>query len=404
MPLPRPSSLEPVRLVGVLAFTQIVGWGTTFDLPGVLGRVMARDLGLANEWVFGCLTLMMLTGAATAPAIGTLLDRIGAARVLTAGSLLIAAGLATLAVANGIVLLYLAWLLVGVGGSAGLSLAAYAAIVERRGAGSKRTIGTLLLFTGLSSAICWPILSALEASLGWRGACLCGAAVHLLVCAPLHFLVLPPARNRTGPTIGTGAAGPPALTTRERRAAFALIAVATTLTTFVGFGIAPVMIELLERSGTAATMALWFASLRNVCGTAARLADTALGGRSSAVTTGIASCAMVLTGVAALALGGSPVLVVAFVVLYGFGAGVATLARALLPLGFFAAADYARLSSRLALPQNLANAAAPLVFTALLDRIGPGAVLALVALATVVALACLVGLRHLERPRAPAVA
>jgi len=35
-----------------LGFTQIVGWGTTFLMPSVLGRHMEDDLGIAREIVF----------------------------------------------------------------------------------------------------------------------------------------------------------------------------------------------------------------------------------------------------------------------------------------------------------------------------------------------------------------
>ena len=38
-----------------LGFTQIVGWGTTFLMPSVLGRRMEDSLGIPSEVVFsGC--------------------------------------------------------------------------------------------------------------------------------------------------------------------------------------------------------------------------------------------------------------------------------------------------------------------------------------------------------------
>ncbi|MFH7416859.1 hypothetical protein VSS92_29740, partial [Pseudomonas syringae pv. tagetis] len=73
-----------------------------------------------------------------------------------------------LGAANGIVLYAGAWVIIGIGGAFGLSAPAYTAVVEREGANGKRVIAILMLFTGLSSAIFWPILSLLNEAVGWR--------------------------------------------------------------------------------------------------------------------------------------------------------------------------------------------------------------------------------------------
>ena len=46
-----------------LGFTQIVGWGTTFLMPSVLGRHMEDSLGLPSEIVFSGITVMFAVGA-----------------------------------------------------------------------------------------------------------------------------------------------------------------------------------------------------------------------------------------------------------------------------------------------------------------------------------------------------
>ncbi len=46
------SRFRSAQTVTVLAVTQLIGWGTTFDMLGVMGRVVAPDLGLPNEVVF----------------------------------------------------------------------------------------------------------------------------------------------------------------------------------------------------------------------------------------------------------------------------------------------------------------------------------------------------------------
>jgi hypothetical protein len=89
---------------------------------------------------------------------------------------------------------------------------------------------------------------------------------------------------------------------------------------------------------------------------------------------------------------------------YGFGAGVMTVARALLPLALFSPREFGLQSARLSLPQNLANAIAPVIFTAILDRAGTGpalfacAVLAALSLGFVLMLMALVRGAHASQP------
>ena len=72
-------TLSPAaRATAGLGFTQIVGWGTTFLMPAVLGRHIQESLGLASEVVFAGITVMFGVGALLAPQVGRLIDRTGA--------------------------------------------------------------------------------------------------------------------------------------------------------------------------------------------------------------------------------------------------------------------------------------------------------------------------------------
>jgi len=51
------------RAILGLGFTQIVGWGTTYLMPSVLGRDLQRDLGLSPELVFAGITVMFAISA-----------------------------------------------------------------------------------------------------------------------------------------------------------------------------------------------------------------------------------------------------------------------------------------------------------------------------------------------------
>ncbi len=73
------------RVTFGLGFTQIVGWGTTYLMPSVLGRELQQALGISPELVFGGITVMFGIGAFLSPKIGRMVDRAGARRLMTEG-------------------------------------------------------------------------------------------------------------------------------------------------------------------------------------------------------------------------------------------------------------------------------------------------------------------------------
>jgi len=394
--MPKSFSFRSAQTVCVLAITQLIGWGTTFDMLGVMGRVIAPDLGLPNEVVFSGLTIMMVVSAVAGPMAGRWLRRYGAARVLSAASLTFALGLLLLAAANGIVLYAAAWIVIGAGGAFGLSAPAYSAVVEREGLNGKRVIAILMLFTGLSSTIFWPILSLLNEAVGWRLTFLICAGLQFFVCLPLHLFALPkPIASHTEG--GTAEIAPVPLSKAAQRKAFLLIAAATTISTFVTFGVAPSLLEIFRQSGASPAFALQLGSARGVIGISARFLDMLLGRRGNPILSAAMGISLIVISFAMmLAFSPSTPLLVSFILLYSFGSGVMAVARALLPLALFSPREFGLQSARLSLPQNLANAIAPVIFTAILDRAGTGpalvtcAVLAALSLIFVVMLMALV--------------
>jgi len=402
--MPKSSRFRSAQTVTVLAITQVIGWGTTFDMLGVMGRIVAPALGLPNEVVFAGLTIMMMISAFVGPATGRWLARYGAARVLSASSLIFALGLLLLSAANGIMLYAAAWVVIGIGGACGLSAPAYTAVVEREGANGKRVIAILMLFTGLSSTVFWPILSLLNETVGWRITFLICAGLQFFVCLPLHLFALP---KPIVTHIESGAAdiGPVALSKAGRRKAFLLIAAATTISTFITFGISPSLLEIFRQSGASPAFALQLGAARGVLGISARFLDMLLGRRGNPMLSAVMGIGLMMVSFPIMLVAGSSTpLLVTFVLLYGFGAGVMTVARALLPLALFSPAEYGLQSARLSLPQNLANAIAPVIFTAILDRAGAGpaliacAVLAALSLTFVLILMAMVRGAHASQP------
>jgi hypothetical protein len=109
---------------------------------------------------------------------------------------------------------------------------------------------------------------------------------------------------------------------------------------------------------------------------------------------------MIPLGRRAIWVGGeSGVGVGGYLVLFGIGSGAFAVARATLPLTFYAKADYAAAMSVIALPMNLINALAPPALAALLTGIGAKGVLAVLGSISLLALGALLLLAQ-RRPQA----
>ena len=394
---PMSFSLRSAQTVGVLAVTQLIGWGTTFESVGVLGRRLAPDLGLANEIVFAGLSVMMLVSALLSPLVGRLLDRHGAARVMAAGSLFFAGGLVLLASATGIVTYAASWIILGFGGAFVLSAPAYTAVVEREGIDGKRTIAILMLFTGLSATIFWPLLSLSSDMIGWRTTLFLAAALHAFICMPLYLFCLPKPIEYA-PSDTTADLAPVPLTARDKKLAFLLVAMTAAIASFVTFGLSPSLLEVLHQSGATPEFALQLAAARGVLGISARGVDMLLGKRGNPFITTVTGLSLMLIAFTCLlVLPASSYTLWIFIAFYGFGSGILVVARALLPLALFSPREYGRQATRLAMPQNIANAAAPIIFTALIDRTGTATALIAAVLLASIALVSIIMLISLVR-------
>lgn len=392
--MPRSEPNLPLIVV-VMAIGQLIGWGTT-SLPAVIGEQLARDIGLSLPAVFAGTTVMLVVTAVATPLMANAFVTYGARRMMAAGSLVFAPGFWLLALANGPLLYYAGWVVLGVGSAAMLATATYILLNEVAGAQAKRPIGALMLMTGVSSSIFWPITAALTDQIGWRTTVVIYSVAMVFICFPLHAFALPASRKQVQHAEGAGSAKP-ARSIGGRRT-FVLLIAAVTLHTFVGWGFASTVIQLLKSLGVADDWALRVGSLLGVVQVSARALDFFGGARWNGLVTAIVAGIVTPIGFLALLVGG-PVgwAIGAFMLLYGAGSGAMAVARATMPLVFYDAAEFARISSYIALPTNLAAAAAPPVLVAVLINFGGNAVLMLALASSLAGLAILLVLAHLHR-------
>lgn len=276
-----------------------------------------------------------------------------------------------------------------------LTTAMQIGVAEWAGPRARQAIGALLIFGGLATTLAWPLLGALQSAFGWLTATLVGAALLLVVAAPIYWLLL--AKRPAGAASRPLPAGPiPPLD----RVAFALLAFASAANGIVTWGFSLTIITLFEGRGLEHGTAVLVASFLGVAALTARVLDFAGGRRWGSLVTGLIAGLALPLSFAVLIFGGGIPAAIAFVAIYGLASGAMAVARATMPLELFPAAAYARASSMLALPLNLSFACAPPLFAAILA--GPGSDVALwvatgLSLCALMSLTLLV-LRHRRRP------
>ncbi|MFN5410813.1 MFS transporter [Bradyrhizobium sp.] len=389
-----------LRVLIVLAITQLIAWGT-LSLPAVIGRAMAADLGMDLTAIFASTTVLYMSMGLCSPLLARPFIKHGGRRVMIAGTLLAAPGYALLAAAQGPLSYYAAWLLLGIAGSATLSTASYIVLNEVAGLRARSAIGALMLVTGLSSSIFWPITSALSAHVGWRTTCLLYSGLLLAVSLPLFVFLLPRrVHDHLAPATGATESGPVAV---PARSTFYLLVGASGLNAFVAFGMGAVLIELLKAEGLSAAEAIGFGSLLGVIQISARVIDFLGGGRWDGITTAIVAGLALPAAMLLLMLShGSHAAIAMFMLIYGLGSGALAVARATMPLVFYDKAAFAKASAQIGLPMNLLSAVAAPILVELLTRYGSNAPLALSLVCSCAAVAMLLLLRQRRPSRATA--
>lgn len=397
-------SAPPVgAAIAALGLAQIAGWGTTHYLPAILADSIAEGIGASPTLVLGAFSWSLLVAGVSARLSGRLMDRHGARAVMTIASLLVALGLLAMSFARGWPLLFAGWTLVGLAMRSILYDGAFAAMTALAGPGARRAISLLTLFGGLASTVFWPLGGWLDSVFGWRATLQVYALLNIVPCALLHALFAGGRSKDVGARHDTDAASATTgIEARHAPGALRLAALAFTLYAFVQSAMAAHLVRLLAEFGLGAAVAVSTASLMGVAQVIARIAEMALQRRLSAVAVAVPSVALLPAAFAvALVLPASAPSAALFVVLYGCANGLMTIVRGALPLAIFGSAGYAERLGRIAAPAFVAAAAAPVLFSALIEAAGTTAGLALLGLLALGALGAILMLTSLTRDVVP---
>ncbi len=376
-------------LVLRLGTAQTLAWASSYYLPAILARPMAEGAGVSVGTVWTAFSAALLLSAAIGPFAGRAIDRFGGRPVLVASNLVFAAGLGLLSWADGPALLFAGWLLIGVAMGGGLYEAAFSALVRLQGEAARDAITGITLLAGLASTLGWPLSGWMEAQWGWRGACLGWAALHLLLGLPLNArlpraVALPPPRPHGD---GQEAGAPP----RAPRHVAWVLAYVFAATWFVSTALASHLPAMLMASGLSLAGALAVGALVGPAQVAGRLLEFGGLRRFHPLVSARVAAAMHPAGVLVWMAAGA-VAAPVFAVLHGLGNGILTIAKGTLPLVYFGPVGYGRRQGWIVAPSRVAQAFAPLLFGALVERWGAQALWVSGALVAS-ALLCLLWLR-----------
>lgn len=378
--------------ITVLGSTQTLAWGSTYYLPAILADDIARDTGTSTTWLFASFSVSLIISALLGPRAGRLIDRGSGNAVLAVSNVLFAGGLMLLYFAQSLLMLQVAWIVLGVGMGIGLYDAAFAVLGRIYGTNARGAITGITLLAGFASTICWPLTAWGASTIGWRDTCLAWAALHFFIALPLNYWCLPR----------------PIMAVADKRAAdepvpldrpMILLGFAFAAAWIVTAGMAAHFPRIMEAAGASQTQAIAAGMLIGPAQVGARLLEAGPLARLHPLVTARLATLTHPVGVAVLLLLGGGVASSAFAVLHGSGNGILTIARGTVPLAIFGPENYGYRLGLIGLPSRFLSALAPFAFAVLLDHIGAAVLLVTAGLS----LAACAALCVLRAPRPAAV-
>ena len=404
------------HMVWALAVTETIAYAALFYCFAVMVVPMREELGASAGQLSGALSLAIAVNGASALLVGRLLDRHGARWVMSGGSVLGALSVVGWSQAQDLPQLYLAFVGIGLAGAAVLYEPAFVVINTWFVRDRHKALLTLTVVAGFSSTIFLPVSQALVDAHGWRTALLVMAAL-LGACAVPQALLL----RRSPADLGLGVDGDPearpvldgggapapvgpevladyaGLGGAWRRKAVRRLTLSTLLETLSMTVVAVYLVAYLRDTGASPGTAAAYAGAIGILSVAGRITLTALATRVGLAHLAAAMVSGQAVGVAALLVLPRPAGLVVFVVLFGAGYGVMTIARAALLGTYVPQAVFGAVSGGQAMAAGVGRVVAPVTAGALIGLAGYDVVMVVVAVSSLAAGALLVGAERAHR-------
>jgi hypothetical protein len=348
-------------IIFALGTTQTLAWASSYYLPAILADPIARELGVSTNWIFGAFSGALVIAALLGPRIGRRIDQFGGRQVLAMSNVTLAAGLALLGASYSVAVMAVAWLLLGIGMGLGLYDAAFAALGRIYGNAARTSITGITLMAGFASTVGWPLTAWGLGTIGWRETCFAWALAHAVIGLPLNLIFLP---RLQGPKPGAATAAVKPHIPIDRT--MLLLAFAFAAAWSVTGAMAAHLPRILEAMGATGVQAVTAGAFIGPAQVFARIVEAGLLSRYHPLLSARLACATHPLGALVIAAIGGPASI-AFAIFHGAGNGILTIARGTLPLAIFGPTNYGYRLGLLGAPSRMAQAAAPLAFSFLID-------------------------------------
>lgn len=351
-------------LIWALALAQLVSWGAIYYGFSLFVVPMEAELHWDRTSINGALSLGLLVSGLAAYPVGTWIDRRGGRLVMSLGSAVGAALLAAWCFVEDLAVFYAIWIGLGLAMATTLYDPVFVVLTRRFPRDYRTRITALTLIGGFASTVFIPLTQVFVDWLGWRHALIALALCNLAICLPVHALLLrdrqSPDKEEAPPQPGDRRLEDAALRRALRHPVFWSLALCLTAyyATFsaMTFHLIPL---LTERGASSAVIVSAYATIgpAQVAGRIVLLAFP--GGFSTAVAGRIALLALPSSMLLLIFFPSSTVALFAFAALYGAGNGVLTIVRGTAVPDLMWREGYGAINGALALPANIAKAAAP---------------------------------------------
>ncbi|AZG47751.1 MFS transporter [Gordonia insulae] len=382
------------RLIAVFALTSTMAYVAMIQIIPVILIPMAGDLGTSRTAIAGASTVSTLIGALAAFPIGRVLDRFGGRALMTAGAVIGAIAVVLWSQVTSVLMLYAAFVLVGLSLAMCTYEAAFAVLVFATDPRHRdRSILAVAMIAGLATYLVYPILGWMTGELGWRLSLVILAVVFAVTAVPGCVWVIPSrATHRT--QIQNRVGVPLATALRQRRFWLLLIAFVGQAGSVSAFLF--LIVAYLLDVGHPPVVATSIPIVIGVMQILSRLVLTTLGRRIPLAPATSLAFAVQAGGLLLLPVVGLSIpLTVLCVAAVGVGQGIGVIARPSILADNFGVAHFATVLAAITVPMAFARAGSPLLGAWLGDwrfLVGCG----VVALVAAIALLPLIGVRPME--------
>ncbi|WP_370154270.1 MFS transporter [Ferrovibrio sp.] len=345
-------------VVAALSLAQVISWGTIFYGFPLFVVPMEAELGWGRSELNGAVSLGLLVSGLAAYPVGRLIDARGGRWLMTIGSALAGIMFLLWARVGSLPVFYALWFGLGIAQATTLYAPVFAVLTRMFPDDFRLRITILTLAGGFASTVFIPLIAWWIEALGWRDALLVVAACNLLLCLPVHGLLLRDHGRRDADAAPLPAAEDP-MRRALRHPVFWGLAVCFTFYFLMHTMLAFHFIPMFAEYGLPLGVAVGILAVIGPAQVAGRVL-LLFGRRLDAVANGIIVMALFMVSLPLLILFPTivPVLFV-FAALYGAANGMMTILRGTAVPDLLWREGYGAINGALTLPTALAAAVAP---------------------------------------------